>query len=773
MADHPSTDFIREMIRADVAAGKHGGQVVTRFPPEPNGYLHIGHAKAICVDFGVAEELGGRCHLRMDDTNPTAESLEYVEAIKRDVRWLGFDWGTHFYFASDYYERLYQLGEKLIQLGRAYVCDLPEDEFSKSYRGTITEPGKESPYRARSVAENLDLFRRMRAGEFEDGAKVLRARIDMSSPNMKMRDPPLVRIKHAHHYRTGDAWCIYPLYDYAHCLSDSFEGVTHSLCTMEFESARELYDWVIQATEVPHVPKQTEFARLQITYTVLSKRKLLQLVEGKRVAGWDDPRMPTIAGIRRRGWTAEAIREFCARIGVAKNLSTIDVALLEHTVREDLDARSPRAMAVLRPLRVVVESYPENEVEELEAPAFPQGVEPKPGVPAAARKLPFSRELYIDRDDFMESPPKGYFRLAPGREVRLNKAYIVTCTGVVKDDEGEIVEVRVTHDPSTRGGVAPAGKRVDGTIHWVSAKHALDVEVRLYDRLFSVESPGADESKDWLSELNPRSLEIVRAKAEPGLAAAKAGDRFQFERLGYFVADPDSKPGAPVFNRSVALKDSWQRVVAKSETPTRKLPGGPLKAAAAAASAAPPAPSQAPLSAAALALKDAHGLSADEARVIADEGALRAAYESAVRSPGGAAHAKALALVLVNDVLGELRARKLERPPFEGAALVELVSLSHEGAISTKQAKEVLSEMFATGEGARAIVDAKGIKQIASADALAPVVDQVLGENADAVARFKSGNANVMGALVGMVMKKTGGQANPKLVTELLKKKLG
>ena len=774
MADvaSPPSDFIRDMIRADVAAGKHGGKVVTRFPPEPNGYLHIGHAKAICLDFGVAQELGGRCHLRMDDTNPTTEDMEYVEAIQRDVRWLGFDWGEHMYYASDYFERFYELGEKLIRLGRAYVCDLPDEVFSAEYRGTITEPGKESPFRSRSVEESLDLFRRMRKGEFPDGAKVLRAKIDMASPNMKMRDPPLVRIKHAHHYRTGDAWCIYPLYDYAHCLEDSFEGVTHSLCTMEFESARELYDWVLQATEVPHVPRQTEFARLNLTYTVMSKRKLLQLVEQGRVSGWDDPRMPTIAGLRRRGVTPESIRDFCAKIGVAKNLSTVDVALLESCVRDDLDTRSPRVMCVQKPLKLVVESFPEGEVEELEAPYWPAGTEPREGATRGTRKLPFSRELYIEESDFMESPPKGYHRLAPGRQVRLRHAYIVTCTGVVKDDDGRIVEVRCTHDPATRGGAAPEGKRVDGTIHWVSAAHAADVELRVYDRLFAVPQPGEGD-RDWLEDLNPDSLAVVRAKAEPSLASAREGERFQFERVGFFYVDPDTKAGAPVFNRTVALKDSWARAVAKSEpaAPKAEKKPEPAKPKAEKRAAAVPAP----LSAEAQALRDAHGLTDDEARLLSTEPQLAALFaEAAAAIPADATKgfAKSLAGVLVNLVLGELRARKLEKVPFAGAALVEFVGLTHGGAISTNQAKEVVAEMIATGKGARAIVDEKGMKQIASADALGPVVDAVLVENADAVARYKGGNANVFGALVGLVMKKTKGQANPKLVSDLLKQKL-
>ncbi|MBX3186781.1 MAG: glutamine--tRNA ligase/YqeY domain fusion protein [Labilithrix sp.] len=773
-------DFIREMIRADVAAGKHGGKVVTRFPPEPNGHLHIGHSKAICIDFGVAREFGGRCHLRMDDTNPTTEDVAYVEAIKRDVKWLGFDWGEHLYYASDYFERYYELGELLIRRGRAYVCDLSDEEFSASYRGTITEPGKESPYRGRTASENLDLFRRMRKGEFKDGERVLRAKIDMASPNMKMRDPPLVRIKHAHHYRTGDAWCIYPLYDYAHCLEDSFEGVTHSLCTMEFESARELYDWVIQATEVPHVPKQTEFARLNLTYTVMSKRRLLQLVEQKHVSGWDDPRMPTLAGLRRRGYTPESIRDFVAKIGVAKNLSTVDVALLESCVRDDLDRRSPRVMAVLRPLELVVESFPEGEVEQLDASYWPQGgkgsTEPAETVPAevrGSRKLPFSRRLYVDREDFAEVPPEGWKRMAPGRQVRLRHGYIVTCTRVEKEND-EVVRVFCTHDPKTRGGASAEGARSLGTIHWVSAAESIDVEVRLYDRLFKSESPGEGTEGDWLADLNPASLSIVKAKAEPSLAAAKAGDRFQLERVGFFFADPDSAAGAPVLNRTVPLKDGWAKVVAKAspakpekrESPKTTTPAVPVALRSAAVNAV------VDLSPEAKALVAKHGLGADAARVLSQEAPLRALFESALATEHGESLKGDVASLLVNELLGEMRSRKLDAVPFGGAAIVELVSLVDDKTISNKQAKEVLAEMFTGEAGPRAIVEAKGMKQIASADALGPIVDEVLAANADAVARYKAGNANVFGAIVGMVMKQTKGQGNPKLVASLLKQRL-
>lgn len=770
------SDFIREMIRADVAAGKHGGRVVTRFPPEPNGHLHIGHAKAICIDFGVAKELGGRCHLRMDDTNPTTEDISYVEAIQRDVKWLGFDWGEHMYYASDYFERFYELGEKLIRLGRAYVCDLPDEEFSEKYRGTITEAGKESPYRTRTVDENLDLFRRMRKGEFKDGEKVLRARIDMSSPNMKMRDPPLVRIKHAHHYRTNDTWCIYPLYDYAHCLEDSFEGVTHSLCTMEFESARELYDWVIQATEVPHVPRQTEFARLNLTYTVMSKRKLLQLVEQKRVSGWDDPRMPTIAGLRRRGYTPESIREFCTRIGVAKNLSTVDVALLEACVRDDLDPRSPRVTCVQRPLELVIESYPENEVEELDAPYWPQGTEASASAPShqrGTRKLPFSRTLLIEHDDFAEAPPKGWKRLAPGAEVRLRHGYIVTCTRVEKDANGKIARVICTHDPATRGGIAQ-GKGALGTIHWVSAAQAVDVEVRVYDRLFKSESPA--EGEDWLADLNPDSLAIVRAKAEPSLAQAQAGERYQFERLGFYVVDADTKAGAPVFNRTVPLKDGWTRqlsVTTKPASTSKPVSSKVTAPAVPSAKRVAASATTAEVTPEAKALVDAHGITVDEARALLAEPAIKTLFDAALATADGKSRAKAVASMLANDVIGELRSRRVDSAPFDGAAVVELVSILEAGTISSKQAKDVLAEMFTSGKGARAIVDEKGIKQIANADALGPIVDQVLAANADVVARYKAGNTNVFGALVGMIMKQTKGQGNPKLVSDLLKEKLG
>jgi glutaminyl-tRNA synthetase len=551
-------DFIREIVTEDRRTGRHGGRVVTRFPPEPNGYLHIGHAKSICLNFGVAAEFGGRCNLRFDDTNPAKEDVEYVESIQEDVRWLGFDWGATEFFASDYFPQMFAYAEQLILDGLAYVDDLTADEI-REYRGTLTEPGRNSPYRDRPAAESLDLFRRMKAGEFPDGAKVLRAKIDMASPNINMRDPTIYRIRHAAHHRTGDAWCVYPTYDYAHPISDAIEGITHSLCTLEFEDHRPLYDWVVEQTGragYPSRPQQIEFARLNLNYTVMSKRKLLALVERKLVAGWDDPRMPTIAGIRRRGYTPEAMREFCARIGVAKKENVIDVALLEAVVREDLNRRAQRVLAVLRPLKVVIENYPEGRVEQLEAINNPEDAA------AGTRRISFSRELYIERDDFMESPPKKFFRLSPGNEVRLRYGYILKCERVVKDAGGNVTELRCTVDLESLSG-ATASRRVKGTIHWVSAAHAADAEVRLYDRLFTSADPG-DEGRDPISDLNPNSLEVLTGcKVEPMLAGATASQRFQFERQGYFSVDPDTRPGAPVFNRTVTLKDAWAKIAAK------------------------------------------------------------------------------------------------------------------------------------------------------------------------------------------------------------------
>ena len=553
--DFTPSHFIRNIIAEDLKKNKNQGRVHTRFPPEPNGYLHIGHAKAICLNFGLAAEFVGLCNLRFDDTNPTKEDVEYVESIKSDIRWLGFDWGEREYYASDYFEQLYRYAVQMIQAGRAYVCDLSADEI-REYRGTLTEPGRDSPYRMRSVEENLDLFERMRAGEFPDGSRTLRAKVDMRSPNLNMRDPVMYRILRARHHRTGDKWCLYPTYDFAHGQSDSIEGITHSICTLEFEDHRPLYDWFLDALNIHH-PQQIEFARLNLTYTVMSKRKLLELVEQGRVAGWDDPRMPTIAGLRRRGYTPEAIRNFCERIGVAKRSSTVDIAMLEHCLREDLNRSAPRVMAVLRPLRVVLNNYPEERVEELEAVNNPED----PGM--GTRKVPFSRVLYIEQEDFREDPPKQFFRLAPGREVRLRYAYIIKCVDVVKDPEtGAVTELRCTYDPETKSGSAQSNRKVKATLHWVSAAHALEAEVRSYDHLFSKENPeDVEESADWTANLNPNSLEtLTSCRVEPSLKGATPGNRYQFERLGYFCVDTDSSNGRMVFNRTVTLRDTWAKI---------------------------------------------------------------------------------------------------------------------------------------------------------------------------------------------------------------------
>ncbi len=548
-------DFIRQIVVEERRAGKHGGRVHTRFPPEPNGYLHIGHAKAICLNFGLADEHAGFCNLRMDDTNPTTESAEYVQAIKEDIRWLGFDWGERFVHASDYFDQLHTFAVQLVEAGKAYVCDLRGKEVSE-YRGLWNEPGRNSPCRGRSIEENLDLFARMRAGDFEDGSRTLRAKIDMASPNMNMRDPAIYRIRRMPHYRTGDAWCIYPMYDFTHPLSDALEGITQSLCTLEFEDHRPLYNWFLENIDVPARPRQIEFARLNLSYTVLSKRKLLELVEEGCVSGWDDPRMPTIVGFRRRGYTAGAIREFCGRIGVAKANSMVSIAQLQDAVRQDLNQHAPRVMGVLRPLKVVIENYPEGQVEQVEAVNNPEDES------MGSRQVPFSRELYVEQTDFREDPPKKYFRLAPGQEVRLRYAYFITCRDVVRDPAtDEVVELRCTYDPETRGGYAPDGRKVRGTIHWVSVEHALEAEVRLYDHLFAKPNPeDVDEGGNYKDSLNPDSLEVVTGRVEPSLASAPAGSRCQFERMGYFCVDTESTEERLVLNRTVTLRDTWAKI---------------------------------------------------------------------------------------------------------------------------------------------------------------------------------------------------------------------
>ena len=561
MEENPATfpsDFIRDIINDDLRTGKHQGRVATRFPPEPNGYPHIGHAKSVCLNFGIAAQYGGTCNLRMDDTDPAGESMEYVETIIRDVKWLGFDWGDRLFYASDYYEQLYHYAEQLIEAGKAFVCDLSADEM-RAYRGTLTEPGRESPYRNRSAAENVDLFRRMRAGEFEEGRRVLRAKIDMASPNITMRDPVIYRIKRETHYRTGDQWCVYPMYDFAHPVSDAIEGITHSICTLEFENNRPLYDWFLEQLEWQDRPEQIEFARLNINYTVLSKRRLIELVGRGVVGGWDDPRMPTLSGMRRRGYTPEAIRDFCERIGVAKNDSIIDMALLENCVREDLNSKAPRVLAVLRPLRVVIDNYPDGQTEAFACPYHPKDER------MGTRTVPFSKVLYIEQDDFMEDPPKKFYRLSLGKEVRLRYGYFITCVGVVKDPgTGRITEIHCTYDPETRSGFAPDGRKVEATIHWVSAAHSIPAEVRLYDRLFNIPDP-LQRGDDYMEALNPESLETLTAcRVEPSLAGAQGGSHFQFERLGYFSVDiSDASAPNLVFNRTVTLRDAWAKQVVK------------------------------------------------------------------------------------------------------------------------------------------------------------------------------------------------------------------
>jgi len=548
---YPS-DFIRDIIREDLETNKYGGRIRTRFPPEPNGYLHIGHAKSICLNFGIAKEFNGLCNLRFDDTNPSKEEVEYVESIKEDVRWIGFDWEDRLYYASDYFEQMYQYAMQLIKMGKAYVCDLSADEV-RQYRGTLFEPGRESPYRNRSVEENLELFERMRAGEFPDGSRTLRAKIDMASGNINMRDPVLYRIMHIPHHTTGDKWCIYPTYDYAHPISDSLEGITHSICTLEFEDHRPLYDWLLEQLGIHH-PQQIEFARLNLSHTVMSKRKLLQIVEGGYVSGWDDPRMPTISGLRRRGYTPKAIRNFCERIGIAKRNSVVDITLLEHCLREDLNKRTSRVMAVLRPLKVVIDNYPDNQMEELAAINNPE--DPSMG----NRKIPFSKVLYIEKDDFREDPPKQFYRLAPGREVRLRYAYFIKCVGVVKDEKtGEVIELHCTYDPATRGGDAPDGRKIKATLHWVSIDNSLEAEVRLYEYLFTKANP--EEEGDFKACINPNSLEVLKScYVEPSLRGAKPGSIYQFERMGYFCVDPDSTNASLVFNRTVTLRDEWAKI---------------------------------------------------------------------------------------------------------------------------------------------------------------------------------------------------------------------
>lgn len=780
-----SRDFIRKMVASDVSAGVNGGRVVTRFPPEPNGFLHIGHAKAICLTFGVAEEFGGTCNLRFDDTNPTTEDERYARAIEDDIRWLGFAWNGPSRYASDYFERLHGHAVQLIRDGLAYVDSSSEAEI-REYRGTVTEPGRPSPHRERPVEESLALFARMRAGELEDGTHVLRARIDMSAPNMKMRDPLLYRIRHATHYRTGDEWCIYPMYDWAHPLSDAIEGITHSLCTLEFSDNRELYDWVVDNTR-PGIesgepgawqprPRQTEFARLNLDYTVMSKRKLAELVSEGRVDGWDDPRMPSLAGLRRRGVRPEVIRRFCDLIGVAKADNRVDIGTLEHAIRDDLNRTAPRVMCVLRPLRVEIENYPEGKTEEMEAPYFPSDV----GV-EGSRKVPFSRVLLIERTDFEQDPPKGFYRLAPGREVRLRYAYLITCNDVVRDPEtGEVVELRCTYDPETRGGSTPDGRKVRGTIHWVSCEESLPCEVRLYDRLFSVPDP--EEDADFHEHLNPRSLVIVpEARVEPSVAEDAPGTHYQFERLGYFLRDSDSgEDGRPVYNRTVELKDPWARRQVQDELRSTEQPIGKVekadreeapvgedtgRRARAEARAGDPE-----LEARFERYQAELGLPERDADLLTGDVAVAAFFEGAVAvhdSPQGVAN------WIVNELLRELKDREIENLPFGGEEIGRLVALVEDGTISGRTAKDVFARLVREGGDPREIVRAEGVEQISDPAALGAIIEGAIDGYPEQAARYRAGQIGLLGFFVGQVMRETGGRANPEVVQRLVREKLG
>lgn len=790
-----SAGFIRSIVADHLRSGEHE-TIVTHFPPEPNGYLHVGHAKSIVLNFGIAAETEGRCHLRFDDTNPETEDAHYVESIQDVVRWLGFDWGEQLYFASDYFDEMYRFAEFLIQKAKAYVDSSTEEEVREA-RGTVTEPGRPTRFRGRSVEESLDLFRRMRDGEFPDGSQVLRGKIDLASPNMLLRDPILYRVRHAHHYRTGDTWRIYPLYDYAHPIEDAIEGVTHSLCTLEFENNRPLYNWAVAGWqdfvrsrgEVPTRPRQYEFARLNLDYTVLSKRKLLELVEGGYVSGWDDPRMPTLAGLRRRGFTPTAIRAFCELIGVAKMESRVDMGKLEYTIRGDLNQVAPRVLCVLQPLRVVITNYPAGESEEIEAPYFPHDV-PKEG----SRRIPFSRELFIDRDDFSEDPPKGFYRLFPGGEVRLRHAYIIRCHEVVKDGAGEVVELRCTHDPESRGGMAPDGRVVRGTIQWVSAQHSLPCEVRLYDRLFTVPAPEAEDA-DFKVYLNPESLVAVKdARIEPSVRSAPAGTRYQFERLGYFCSDiVESARDALIFNRTVTLRDTWARRIPqaqrersgqrKANRPEGRVTRAGSEGEAVVAATQPagvdlpefvgasPSRVQTPeQEALAVLYAEEWEIPREDAELLARDAAVARLFETALdqgASPG------AVANWIIHELPRALQGRTLAVLPFEGRQLGSLVALVERGAISGRAGREVLAEIVRNGGEPATIVESRGMRQVSDPNLLVPVVEGVIAANKAKAEEYRGGRTRLLGFFVGLVMQQTGGNANPERVKDLLEERLG
>jgi glutaminyl-tRNA synthetase len=782
MSDAPRpSNFIAEIIEEDLRAGRNGGRVVTRFPPEPNGFLHIGHAKSILLNFGLARAYGGRTHLRFDDTNPITEDTEYVEAIQHDVRWLGGDWGEHLHFASDYFDRMYACAERLVQAGDAYVDTQPQEAI-REQRGSFDRPGVNSPFRDRPAAESLDLLRRMKAGELPDGAAVLRARIDMARPNVLMRDPLLYRIRHAPHHRTGDRWCIYPMYDWAHPLEDAIEGVTHSICTLEFESNRELYDWVLDHTGPwdPR-PRQYEFARLALGYTVMSKRKLLQLVNEARVSGWDDPRMPTIAGMRRRGVTPAALRDFADLIGVSKNNSLVDIGKLEFAIRGDLERRSPRALAVLRPLPVTIENWPAGEVEELELPWWPG----EPG--RGARRVPFGGELLVERDDFALDPPADWKRLAPGREVRLSGAYVVRCEDVVRGPDGGIRALRCSYDPRSRSGEG-AARRVGGTLHWVHASLSAPAEVRLYDRLFKVEQPDAEP--DFLAALNPEALEVARgARVEPALLAAEPGSRYQFLRLGYFFADPvDSRPGAPAWNRTITLKDTWaKRGTAAARGRKDARGGGAVSGVATVGTTgrkeAAPAPlrrtradARAEARAADPALASRHaayrdlGLSPDEADLLAADASTAAWFDAAL---GAGAKPASVAKWLLNDLAGLAGDRALAALPLTPAAFGRFVALVDAGRLTPAAGKTLLAELAAGGGDPEPRMKALGLEKVEDAGALAAAIDRVLAAHGAEADRYRAGEKKLFGVLLGAVMRETGGAADAASVRAALLGKLG
>ena len=743
-------DFLRTIVEEDLKSGKYK-EIVTRFPPEPNGYPHIGHAKSICINFGIADDYKGHCNLRMDDTNPTTEDTQYVEALKDAVEWLGFDWGNNVHFTSDYFPKLYEYAIELIKMGKAYVDSLDEDEM-REYRGTVTEPGRRSKYAKRTVEENLDLFQRMKNGEFKDGEHVLRAKIDISAANMKMRDPLLYRIRHSHHFRAGDEWCIYPMYDFAHCLSDYIEGVSHSLCTLEFENNRDVYNWVLDTLGLELArPYQHEFARLGINYTVMSKRKLLELVESGKVNGWDDPRLPTIAGYKRRGYTPESILNFCDQIGIAKANSMVDVAQLEFAIRDDLNTKVPRVMCVLDPLKVTIENY--EGMEEIDAPYYPHDI-PKDG----SRKIPFSNEIYIERDDFMENPPKDYFRLTCKQPVRLRHGYIITCKEIIKDANGNIEEIKAEYNPKSKSGSDTSGIKVKSAIQWVSATEAKTIEVRLYDRLFK------DETPEGIEDINPNSLKIIKnALIEPAVITDKPDERFQFERHGYFYADPiDYTDEKPVFNKIVGLKDSWN----KKKKTTTKAPKPQIKKAQIDGEVAPMNKKE-------QALFDKYtsalGLNSEVANTLARDEQLSSFYEdtlSFLDTP------VALANIVTNEVARELKNMQVNELKFNAKQISELIEMVNNEIISSKIAKQIFEVMAKSGENPTKIVEMKGLVQISDPAKISPIVDKIIAKNPDNVAKFKAGNTKLLGFFVGQVLKTTGGKANPKVVNKLVMEKL-